>query len=149
MNTEPDQHETIRASDAERERYAAIISTATGEGRLTTVEADERLAAIYAARFRHELDPLIKDLPNSRPTADAPATGASLSWRRGPLAVHAAIVVAIATLLVVRWIAFGAGFFWPIMPMLWLGASLLIHARIRRGRFGWRTQVRPETPAAS
>jgi hypothetical protein len=30
-----------------------------GEGRLTLAEGDERLAAIYATRFRDELRPLI------------------------------------------------------------------------------------------
>ncbi|HEX3785631.1 MAG TPA: DUF1707 domain-containing protein [Pseudonocardiaceae bacterium] len=147
MNSEPEYQETtIRASDAERERYAAIIGTATGDGRLTAVEAEERLTAVYATRFRHELDPLIADLPEAaaqRPEP-VPAMGAGtvsgarrLNWRRGPLAVHLAIVVAIGALLVTRWATMGAGFFWPIMPMLWLGGSLLIHARIRRARAGW------------
>jgi hypothetical protein len=151
MNTDTDQpdtihQDTIRASDAERERYAAIIGAATGDGRLTTVEAEERLTGIYAARFRHELDPFIADLPDAvqgKAPVDAPANGSPLSWRSGPLAIHLAVVVGIATLLMVRWIAMGAGFFWPIVPMLWLGASLLIHARLRRSRAGWRWPGRP------
>ena len=131
----------IRASDAERERYAAIIGTATGDGRLTTAEAEERLSAIYATRFRHELDPQIADLgiEPERPAPTATRTGGRpLNWRRGPLAVHLAIVVVFGTIMVMRWFAMGGGFFWPIMPILWLGVSLLIHARIRRSRASWR-----------
>jgi hypothetical protein len=60
------------------------------------------------------------------------------------LAVHAAIVAAVAVLLIVRWVAFGTGFFFPAIPLLWLGASLLVHARIRRAR----GSVRAATPAA-
>jgi hypothetical protein len=127
----------IRASDAEREKYAGLVGAATGDGRLTTVEADERLAAIYAARFRHELEPLVRDLP--KPVVAAPKQ--ALNWRRGPLAVHAAIVVAIVTLVLVRWVAFGGGFFFPVIPMLWLGASLVVHARIRRVRGSLRAQA--------
>jgi hypothetical protein len=147
INTGGGQPATIRASDAERERYAAIIGTATGDGRLTTAEADERLAAIYAARFRHELDPLIADLPGVEQEKARPATarteGKPLNWQRGPLAVHLGIVVVICTVIVIRWITMGADSFLPIIPMLWLGASLLIHARIRRTRPGSRSPVRP------
>lgn len=128
----------VRASDAERERYAGIVGSATGDGRLSAGEADERLAAIYAARFRHELDPLVRDLPKPVPPV-VPVT-----WRRGPLAVHAAVVVAIAALVLVRWVAFGPMFFFPVFPLLLLGASLAVHARIRRVR----GSVRAQAPAA-
>jgi hypothetical protein len=124
----------IRASDAERERYAGIVQAATGEGRLSTHEADDRLAAIYAVRFRHELDSLVRDLPKP----EQPATRVPLNWRRGPLAVHAGIVAVIAVLLVVKWVAVGAGFFFPAIPLVWLGVSLLVHARIRRARGSMR-----------
>src|SRR3954447_14616667 len=53
----------VRASDAERERIAQILSTATADGLLTLEEADERLAAAYDARYRDELGPLTADLP--------------------------------------------------------------------------------------
>ncbi|HEV3355395.1 MAG TPA: DUF1707 domain-containing protein [Pseudonocardiaceae bacterium] len=129
----------IRASDAERERYAGIVQAATGDGRLSTHEADERLAAIYAVRFRHELDSLVRDLPKP----EQPATRVPVSWRRGPLAVHAGIVAVIAVLLMVKWIVVGA-FFFPVIPLVWLGVSLLVHARIRRVR----GSIRAAAPAA-
>lgn len=54
----------MRASDADRERVCHILRQATGVGMLTLAEADDRLAAAYAARFRHELAPLIADIPD-------------------------------------------------------------------------------------
>ena len=53
----------VRASDAEREEYARIIRDAVGEGRLNLDEGDERLATLYALKFRDELPSLIADLP--------------------------------------------------------------------------------------
>lgn len=53
----------IRASNADRDHVADILRRAAGDGLLTLDEADERLAAVYAARYRHELAPLTADLP--------------------------------------------------------------------------------------
>jgi hypothetical protein len=53
----------IRASDADRERVAALLHHAIGEGRLTLAEVDERLRRVYAAKTVGELRPAIRDLP--------------------------------------------------------------------------------------
>jgi hypothetical protein len=53
----------MRASDADRERVAAVLRQAAGEGRLELAELDERLAAVYAARTYAELEPITQDLP--------------------------------------------------------------------------------------
>jgi hypothetical protein len=45
-----------RCSDAERERTCAVLHAAAGDGRLTLDEVEVRLAGVYAARHRHELD---------------------------------------------------------------------------------------------
>lgn len=52
----------LRASDADRERHAEILRVATGEGRLTPDELDERLDAVYASRTHAELERLIADV---------------------------------------------------------------------------------------
>jgi hypothetical protein len=59
----------LRASDAERERTAELLRRATGEGRLTIDELDERLDAAYAARTRAELDRLVADVDIPRASA--------------------------------------------------------------------------------
>lgn len=56
----------MRASDADRERIAAILRDAHAEGRLTQDELMERLEATYAARTYQDLDQVILDLPNAR-----------------------------------------------------------------------------------
>jgi hypothetical protein len=64
----------VRCSDAERERTSSLIHIAAGEGRLSLAEVDERLALIYDARYRHELDALTADLP--------PAEATTAGWSR-------------------------------------------------------------------
>jgi hypothetical protein len=77
----------IRASDAERERLARFLAAAFAEGRLDVAEYDTRVAAAYAAIYRDELIPLIKDLPTpDRPLFDleSPASGRLLTPAGAP-----------------------------------------------------------------
>jgi hypothetical protein len=53
----------MRASDADRERVAAVLRAAAAEGRIELDELDERLGAVYAARTYAELEPITRDLP--------------------------------------------------------------------------------------
>lgn len=55
----------LRASDADRERVAAVLHEAAGEGRIGLDELTERLGAVYAARTYAELEPLTRDLPGA------------------------------------------------------------------------------------
>jgi Domain of unknown function (DUF1707) len=139
----------IRASDADRERVARILRAATGEGLLTLEEADERLAAAYAARYVHELGPLTADLPGQgRPLIDEPVPprdgerhwfgergdrpghGARVTW-------HAVTVALIAAILVSAWIGSGAHFFWPLWPIAFLAFGAFRHARWSGHHPGW------------
>jgi Domain of unknown function (DUF1707)/Cell wall-active antibiotics response 4TMS YvqF len=74
----------LRASDAERDSAASVISNAMAEGRLTAEEHSDRLDAIYSAKTHADIAPLLDDLPG-RSAAVAPAsTGAAVaSARRG------------------------------------------------------------------
>ena len=62
----------LRISDADRERAAAALHMAVGEGRLTWVEHEERLAGVYAARTESELVPWLADLPVARTAPAVP-----------------------------------------------------------------------------
>ena len=65
---------TPRASDAERADTVARLHEALGAGRLDLAETDERVAAAYAARYRHELTALLADLPHDDTSfTDAPS----------------------------------------------------------------------------
>ncbi|MFJ8208481.1 DUF1707 domain-containing protein [Streptomyces sp. NPDC096033] len=53
----------LRASDADRDRIAQILSDALAEGRLTAEEHSERLDTLYAVKTVGELQVLVRDLP--------------------------------------------------------------------------------------
>ena len=126
MNERQDIEKAVRASDSERERVAKLVSEAAGEGRLTVVEADERLERVYATTFRHELDEYVADLP----VRQAPQR----PLHRFPprLRVHAAVAVVVSVLLILRWVAMDVPFFWPAGPMFLLWGSFLVHSRFVR-----------------
>ena len=63
----------MRASDADRDRIAAVLRDAHADGRLAQDELLERLGATYEARTYGDLDRLVVDLPRpSRPVAARP-----------------------------------------------------------------------------
>jgi uncharacterized protein DUF1707 len=53
----------MRASDADRDRTAALLREHHAAGRLTAEEFNERLDRTYAAKTLGELDQLLSDLP--------------------------------------------------------------------------------------
>jgi hypothetical protein len=62
----------LRASDADRDQVATLLSTAYAEGRLSKDEHDERLDQLMRARTFDDLLPLTSDLVVVNPTAPAP-----------------------------------------------------------------------------
>ena len=69
----------IRASDADRDRTAALLREHHAAGRLTAEEFSERLDKTYAAKTLGELDDLLADLPGidlyQLPDASLPRKG--------------------------------------------------------------------------
>jgi hypothetical protein len=63
----------MRASDADRERFAETLRDAAGEGRLEPDELEERLEAVYAARTLADLDAVTSDLPRQRRPRSQPS----------------------------------------------------------------------------
>ncbi|TMR97258.1 DUF1707 SHOCT-like domain-containing protein [Nonomuraea basaltis] len=59
MTDDPD----LRASDADRDRVAAVLGEALATGRLTSVEHADRLEIAYTAKTVGELVPVTRDLP--------------------------------------------------------------------------------------
>lgn len=60
-----------RASDNDRERAAAVVQEAHGDGRLDFQELDERLTQIYAAKTQSELEVVTADLVPARSRSSA------------------------------------------------------------------------------
>ena len=128
----------VRTSDAEREQVARVLRAAVGEGMLTLEEGDERLAATYAARYRHELARLTADLPGEgRPLIADELRAEAWAAGRAGLVRHAAFVVVIGAALVTAWAVSGALFFWPLFPILFLTFGLMRHARFVRSGYPW------------
>lgn len=71
----------LRASDADRDQVATLLSTAFAEGRITREEHDERLDAVLRAKTFDDLVPITRDLvpaPSVQPLiASTPATTTS------------------------------------------------------------------------
>ncbi|HUY46815.1 MAG TPA: DUF1707 domain-containing protein [Streptosporangiaceae bacterium] len=81
----------IRASDADRDRTAALLREHLAAGRLTPEEFNERLEKAYAAKTLGDLDELMVDLPAidlyQLPDATlrrGPTGNTPLPWWRSP-----------------------------------------------------------------
>ena len=103
----------LRIADADRERVAELLRKAAGEGRLAPEELEERLEAAFSARTEAELAPLVDDLPRERP--------ARPRRRRRDLRPF----IATSIVLVAIWALSGAGYFWPIWPIVGWGLCVL------------------------
>jgi hypothetical protein len=113
----PSPEPSLRASDAEREHHAELLREHAAQGRLTVDELDERLDRVYAARTHAELAPVVADLP-------APVPPRPVAPRR-PLRPEIVAYLAVNLMLIVIWAATGAGYFWPIWPLLGWGIGLM------------------------
>jgi hypothetical protein len=120
-----------RASDADRDRVQALLSTAYADGRLDRVEHDHRATALWQATTHGELGALVADL---RPDLmHAPAIGsAGQSWQR---LAHGFLWPSLACVLL--WRFTGPGLFWPLWVIVYTGLPLLREARAR-----WRRRYR-------
>jgi Domain of unknown function (DUF1707) len=67
----------LRASDADREQVATVLSTAYAEGRLTREEHDERVDQLMAAKTFDDLIPITRDLVVVRARTPTPGPAAS------------------------------------------------------------------------
>lgn len=71
---------SLRASDADRDKVATVLSAAFAEGRITREEHDERLDAVMQARTFDDLVPITSDLvPVGPVTPPAPAPAAEVT----------------------------------------------------------------------
>jgi Domain of unknown function (DUF1707) len=122
----------VRASDADRERVAAILRGAAGQGLLTLAEADERLAQVYAATYVTDLAPLTADLPDGG-RRFAPVDLRARARARGIARAHLGGYLALVLLMVGIWVATGADYyFWPVWPALGMLPALVSHLAAAR-----------------
>ncbi|MBB4934678.1 hypothetical protein F4561_005498 [Lipingzhangella halophila] len=65
----------LRASDADRDRIAHLLSDALIEGRLSQEEHADRIEAVYAAKTMDDLAELTQDLPSGGPEREVQRMG--------------------------------------------------------------------------
>jgi len=142
----------MRVSDADREHVAERLREHFAEGRLTSEELDERVAAALSAKTYSDLRAIMTDLPEPEPAGSQPGQAPAGGWagwsgrpmyyrRRGPRLLPLALLMLFAILVLP-----GAGFvvfaFLKIMLLVWLVAcvaGLFTFARFRRrARRNWR-----------
>jgi Domain of unknown function (DUF1707)/2TM domain len=130
----------LLAADADRERIAERLRTAAAEGRLTSEELEERLERAFSARTEAELEPLVADLPE--------AAGATPRRERRRLwdSEHVRLYVGVSIMLVAIWALTGAGYFWPIWPILGWGIGVVADTG---GRVGGPCRRRSSKPGYS
>ena len=119
-----ERSDSMRASDADRERVVEELRGHAGEGRLDLEELEQRTSAALAAKTFGELRAVSTDLPRRRLRAPA--------RRSEDFRSHLRVFMAIQILLVAIWALTGMGYFWPIWPFLGWGIGVLAHA----GAFG-------------
>jgi hypothetical protein len=119
----PEPHD-LRASDAERERTVDALRAHAAAGRLDAEELEERLAGALGAARRADLAALLADLPAPQERPRPAAARPRQRHGKDPRAF-----VPIAILLVAIWALTGAGYFWPVWPLLWFAFAGLLHFR--------------------
>jgi hypothetical protein len=124
----------LLASDADRDRIAERLRAAAAEGRLTSDELEERLETAFSARTEAELEPLVADLP-----------AVSREPRQRDHS-HERAYIATMLLLVGIWALTGAGYFWPIWPMVGWGIGVFAD---RGGRLRGPCRRRSSKPGYS
>lgn len=117
----------LRASDAERERTVEALRAHAAEGRLDVHELEQRMEAALGSRTHAQLERLTADLPGPEAPRRAPGPGLRSQGRA---------FVAVMAVLVGIWALAGAGYFWPLWPLLGWGLPLLMGKR--RVAPGWR-----------
>jgi hypothetical protein len=131
----------MRASDADRDRVAALLREHCAAGRLSFEELSERLDQALSSRTLGELYSLTGDLPHlagphpviasQGPPAPTPRrSGLARHRRAGSLAVEALGAAVVWAFLVGVWAASGGGSFWPIWPLL--GMAVFLGVRVVR-----------------
>ena len=137
------EHE-LRVGDAERDDTVSRLAEHFAAGRLNRSEFDERTAQALGARTRGDLDGILVDLPPTSLVMSTPSPASEVE--SAPVAARTALAQwGISTLapwavfgvfFIVLWMVTGAGYFWPMWPIMGWGIGVAtsgIAAYNRRG----------------
>jgi hypothetical protein len=115
----------LRVGDTERGQVIDQLADHHAAGRLTLAEFEERMGSAWTARTGAELEVLVRDLPTlPRPTRPSRRLAAGPRPRLdSPTRTYLAVIA----LLWVIWLVTGAGYPWPVWPMLGWGVGVASH----------------------
>ena len=116
----------LRVGDAERGQVIDQLADHHAAGRLTLEEFEERMATAWTARTAADLAVLVKDLP---PAVPSPGPARPPAIARPRIDDHVRTYLAVIALLWLIWLVSGAGYPWPVWPMLGWGVGVLGHHR--------------------
>jgi Domain of unknown function (DUF1707) len=116
-------HDSLRASDADREAVVDRLREAAGEGRLEPDELEQRVEGALRARSYGDLAELVVDLP-----ADSRMRWPRARWRTNAVArsavfgagLVAAVIVALAVVAVLAILVLAAAASWIAFVLFWL-----------------------------
>lgn len=124
---EPAGTDHVRIGEADRDHTVRALADHFAAGRLTREELDHRTGVVLRARNGLDLAEVLADLPPLQPKPmgvaarrTPAAERARTVWRHAvlaPWAVFAVVFVAI-------WLFTGAGYFWPVWPILGWGIGV-------------------------
>jgi hypothetical protein len=123
----------VLVGDRDRETTADLLSQALAQGYFDLTEYETRVQAAFAAHTAEELRRLIADLPveHLRRT-DPRRVAARRNAARASVRFHLAGYLAMVAIVLTVWLAValttGAGYFWPIWPILGGAIGLIGHA---------------------
>lgn len=116
----------LRIGDTDRERTVRALADHFAAGRLSREELDHRTGVVLRARTGLDLLEVVADLPPLETPSRVPATRtpaggkARTVWRAAVLAPWAMFSV----FFVLLWLLTGAGYFWPVWPILGWGIGV-------------------------
>jgi hypothetical protein len=133
-------NEHTRISDADREHVAERLRENYAEGRLSSEELDERIAAVLSAKTYGDLRSPMADLPEPAPVPPQHAQPQPwggrrvVAFRRGPRIFPLLLIALIAAVVIpgAGWVLFA---FLKVMLVAWLVVALIgvfTAARFRR-----------------
>lgn len=111
MSTNRPADTDLRVDDTARRDAADVLGVHMAAGRLTMTEYESRLDQVFAAVRESELRAATGDLPPV-------TTAASRARRRAAARSMVAGWLALCALFLGIWALTGAGYFWPVWPMM-------------------------------
>ena len=130
------EHPELRIGDRDRQLVVDHLRTNLGEGRLTLDEFEERAGLAFAARTVTELRAVTADLPAvTTPTKGPPIRvrqpAVLTPWDKA-YRIHKSLWALLSVFFVVLWMLTGAGYFWPVWPILGIGLSVGVHGAVKK-----------------